>query len=124
MIQVRLIFFGFLFLLTALPAFSAESEAKYKKEIMHLISYLERSGCKFQRNDSWYESDTAADHIRSKYNYLVRKDLVPDTDAFINRAASASSRSGKPYHVQCGDKKPVPSALWLREELARYRSKY
>lgn len=126
MVYVKSMLFLSLFLLMMLmahPVFSVEAEEKYEEEILHLISYLEKSGCKFQRNDSWYASNKAASHIRSKYNYLVRKNLVPDTDSFIERAASASSRSGRPYYVQCGNNPPLPSAQWLREELARYRSK-
>jgi len=91
------------------------------KEISHLLSRLGASGCQFNRNDSWYPPERAVEHLNTKYEYLARRNLVPTAEAFIERAASESSVSGKPYLVKCGDAPAVPSADWLRETLARYR---
>jgi hypothetical protein len=92
------------------------------KEIEHLITHLGSSGCQFNRNGSWHTSERAVSHLKRKYDYLVKKNLVPSAEAFIERAASESSVSGKPYLVKCGDTAAVPSAKWLREELERYRA--
>ena len=91
-------------------------------ETKHLIAHLGASGCQFYRNGSWYDSERAVSHLNRKYEYLLKRGLVPDTEAFIERAATESSVSGKPYRVRCGDAPDVPSAKWLREELERYRA--
>jgi hypothetical protein len=107
----------------ALPslALSAETNDAARKEIAHLLSRLGASGCQFNRNDTWYPPERAVEHLNTKHEYLAKRNLVPTTEAFIERAASESSVSGKPYLVKCGDAPAVPSADWLRETLARYR---
>jgi hypothetical protein len=91
------------------------------QEIAHLLDFVAQSGCQFERNGSWHDSKAARDHLQEKYDYLQRRDLVPDVHAFIERAATQSSLSGKPYHVRCGDQPAITSAQWLNGELARYR---
>jgi len=104
------------------PAALAEPDAVARSEIAHLLKYLETSGCQFQRNGSWYVPDRAASHLNQKYEYLLKKDLVATAEQFIERAATESSASGKPYAVKCGDAAAVPSADWLRAELQRFRT--
>ena len=48
--------------------------------------------------------------------------MVSSTEQFIERAATKSSMSGKPYQVQCNNQKPVASSLWLRSELQVLRA--
>lgn len=107
----------------ALPVWSAEPDAVTRAEVAHLLEYLESSGCQFQRNGSWYPPARAASHLNQKYGYLLKKGLVSNAESFIERAASESSASGKPYSVKCGDAAAVPSATWLRAELQRFRTK-
>ena len=107
----------------ALPVWSAEPDAVTRAEVAHLLEYLQSSGCQFQRNGSWYPSARAASHLNQKYEYMLKKSLVTNTESFIERAASESSASGKPYSVKCGDAAAVPSATWLRDELQRFRTK-
>jgi hypothetical protein len=109
--------------LLAAPAWSAEPDAVTRAEVAHLLKYLETSGCQFQRNGSWYPPARAASHLNQKYEYMLKKGLVTNTESFIEGAASASSASGKPDSVQCGDSAAVPSATWLRGELQRFRTK-
>jgi hypothetical protein len=92
------------------------------QEIEHLLGSLSTSGCQFYRNGKWYPSGKAVEHLRMKYNYLLEKDLVNSAEQFVERAATRSSRSGKPYQVRCGGD-PVPSAIWLTRELQRYRDR-
>lgn len=101
----------------------AEPDATAKQEIASLINHLAASGCRFNRNGSWYDASSAVGHINRKYSYLLKKDLVPNTEAFIERAASESSTSGKPYLVKCGDTPEVQSAVWFRDALAKLREK-
>lgn len=108
-----------------LPAWAqqgAQQNARSRQEIAHLLDFVAQSGCEFYRNGSWHDSKAARDHLQDKYDYLQRRDLVPDTKAFIERAASQSSLSGKPYQVRCGKGPTITSAQWLNAELERYRA--
>ena len=93
-----------------------------RAEVAHLIGYLKASGCQFNRNGSWHESGQAVEHLTRKYDHLVKRGLVSSSEDFIARGASESSLSGKPYQVRCGNDAPVASAVWLKAELAKYRS--
>lgn len=90
-------------------------------EIGHLLGYLERSGCVLYRNGKWYSASDARAHLEKKYRYLLDQGLVDTTEDFIDRAATASSMSGKPYQVKCDGREPVSSAEWLTTELQRLR---
>lgn len=94
-----------------------------RTEILHLLGAVEASQCKFNRNGSWHDAKAARAHLEKKFAYLDKKDLVPDSERFIERGATSSSASGKPYLMQCGGAKPVTSAEWLTAELTRYRKK-
>jgi Family of unknown function (DUF5329) len=93
-----------------------------RAEIDHLLVYLKDSGCSFERNGKWYDADDAERHINRKLNWLLKRDLVDSAEQFIERAATASSRSGQPYHVKCADGEPVTSSAWFRAELERLRT--
>ena len=117
-------------LITVLLLCAATSAALAEKptpaatqEIEHLISHLKNSGCEFQRNGSWYDSAKAADHLRGKYDYLLKKGWVLTSEDFIAPAASESSMSHKPYQVRCAGKEAETSAAWLKAELMRYRAR-
>ena len=118
----RLYAAGILALLLAGPSAQAAEDARTRDEVAHLLNQLDRSGCQFSRNGTWYDAHQARAHLEEKYAYLQKRDLVPNAQAFIERAASTSSMSGKPYEVRCGTAQPVPSARWLGDELQRYRA--
>jgi hypothetical protein len=101
----------------------AENPGIVKLEIGHLFAYLEASGCSFDRNGTWHDGKEASAHLHTKYRYLLDRGLVPSAEAFIDRAATRSSITGKPYRVRCGSTEPVESAAWFKAELARYREK-
>lgn len=99
-----------------------EVSATTKAEIEHLLGFLEKSGCQFNRNGSWHSAAEAAAHIRKKYNYLAGKNMLTDTESFIKKGASESSISGKPYIVKCVGQSDINSALWFGQELTAYRA--
>ena len=101
----------------AVAAISAPS----KREIAHLLAYLEHSGCMFLRNGTWHEPKEARAHLESKYEYLMESSLVDSAEDFIERAASTSSMSGEHYVVQCPGQVKVTSGDWLQAELLRFR---
>ena len=106
--------------LAANMACAATPEAT-KAEVTHLLSAVEQSQCRFNRNGSWYDAGSAKKHLASKFDYLDKKDLLPNAESFIKLGASTSSSSGKAYMMACSGKEPVPSSVWLIEELNRYR---
>ncbi|MCW8194620.1 hypothetical protein F6455_07455 [Proteobacteria bacterium 005FR1] len=101
---------------------SADNEQQAQREISHLLNYLQASDCEFYRNGDWHDSARAVTHLNRKYRWLDKRDLVPSTEAFIERAATESSRSGKAYLVRCPGEAEVESAQWLHEELAEFRT--
>lgn len=101
---------------------SAELSAAAKAEIDHLLGYIEKSGCQFYRNGTWYADTKAArEHVELKYNYFAKKGRVNSTEDFIKWSATKSEISGKPYMVRIGSGSQMPVAQWLTEELARFR---
>lgn len=92
-----------------------------KREIDGLIAALGGSGCQFQRNGKWYPAAQAQAHLRRKYEYLLKRDLVDSAEQFIERAGSQSSMSGKAYSVKCPGQAAVPSAQWLGARLSGIR---
>ena len=103
----------------ALPA-SAATPAE--AEIDKLISALSASGCEFQRNGRWHTADRATQHLQRKYDWLRQRDLAPTAEVFIERAASESSTSGRPYRVRCPGRETVSSAQWFGERLRDLRT--
>jgi hypothetical protein len=93
-----------------------------RAEIDGLLLRLQSSGCSFNRNGSWYEAPEARAHLVKKLEYLEARNLVQTTEQFIDRAASGSSLSGKPYLVRCGSAAPVESRVWLTQQLKALRA--
>lgn len=87
-------------------------------EIRYLLDYLAESGCTFIRNGDEYEATKARDHLEMKYNYAKRR--IKTAEDFINKLASKSSLSRKPYHVKCGEIKTL-SKQWLDDALQTHR---
>jgi hypothetical protein len=59
-----------------------------------------------------------------KVDYMVKRNMLGSTEEFISKAATASSVSGEPYQIRCGDGAPIASATWLTGELKRIRASY
>lgn len=93
-----------------------------RAEIDALLVRLQVSGCSFNRNGAWHSATEARSHLLRKLEYLERKHAVHSTEQFIELAASASSVSGRPYRVRCGNDAPVESRVWLTSELHALRA--
>jgi hypothetical protein len=104
------------------PVFAAPLAHRVQAEIDGLLSRLVTSGCEFNRNGTWYSAVEAKSHLQRKLKYLEDRGLVDSAEQFIERAASGSSMSGKPYLVRCGDAAPVTSGAWLRSQLQALRT--
>lgn len=104
------------------PAAQAAPPAIAVAEINYLLDFVDRSGCKFYRNGTWYDSHRAQSHLRDKYNYLVARDRIKSAEDFIDQAATQSSFSGQAYQIRCEAGPVVPSNRWLQTALNSYRS--
>lgn len=101
---------------------SAELSPAVRTEIDHLMSYMEKSGCKFCRNGTWYtEPKAVRDHVETKYRYFMDKGKINSTEDFIKWSATKSEMSGKPYLVKCDAGPEQPLGEWLAGELNRFR---
>lgn len=109
-------------LLAATAVAAATPPPVTQREVAQLFAALDRSGCRFERNGSWYDAAQAHAHLQRKYEYLLRRDAVDSTERFIDLAASRSSMTGRAYAVQCPGQPAVDSATWFRRVLARLRA--
>lgn len=108
--------------LLAAGAAQAAPSAAAEREIQQLMQALGQSGCQFERNGSWYDSAQAQEHLQKKLAYLRKRDLADTAELFIERGASQSSLSGKPYHVRCGKGPAMTAASWLQARLVQLRA--
>ncbi len=106
-------------LLSALLLPAAARADATEAEIEYLITSVGESGCIFIRNGSRHDAEDAASHMRLKYRRGKR--YAPTAELFIERLASKSSFSGKPYSIECPGSDTVPSGDWLSARLDEYR---
>jgi len=102
-------------------SYSAELSPSTQAEIKALLENLRTSECRFSRNRSWHSGAAAHDHLKRKFNYLVKKGLIAKTEDFITHAATRSSITGEPYQVQCPGRDPELSGAWLIHQLEHLR---
>jgi hypothetical protein len=109
-------------ILSAIPFTIARAQPpNVQAEIEYLLQHIETSGCAFYRNGSWYDGASARAHLRTKYDYLAKRQLISTAEDFIDKAATKSSISGKPYKIRCADNVEVESGPWLHQVLWQYR---
>ncbi len=112
---MRFLLLATLFL--ALPVVATETVAE--REIEYLIEAIGESDCDFIRNGKRHTAADAEGHIRMKYKRGRR--YASTAELFIERLASKSSMSKKPYLMACGAEAPVESGDWLSARLAEFR---
>ncbi len=100
-------------------ASSADVPNGQRHEVAYLLNFIAHSDCIINRNGSQYNGHEALAHIQKKYAYF--RDDITNTEAFIERSASKSTFSSKPYTVRCGNKQVITTRQWLLDELAAYR---
>ena len=114
---MRLLYISIL-LAVLLPAGALAEDAE--AEIEYLLSSIGESGCTFIRNGKRHDASDAEDHLRMKYRRGKRH--ASTAERFIERLASASSMSRKPYFIECGSNEAVPTGEWLTGRLEVLRS--
>ena len=95
--------------------------ADMQQEIEHLLQFVERTECQYERNGKLHSGKEAAEHIKKKY-YFFKND-IDSTEKFIELSAAKSTMSGKYYVVHCPNGPTLKSQDWLLQELNSYRKK-
>ena len=98
---------------------TALADTTADEEIRALVQSVAESGCEFNRNGSLHSAEAAAEHLELKYSRGKR--YANSAEAFIDRLASKSSWSGRPYQMIC-DGEVQPAGDWLTSTLATIRS--
>jgi len=106
--------------LAASPAVAARvathlSEAQKIQALIASVEHLR--GAVFIRNGTEHDAAAAADHLRRKLDYAGSR--IKTADQFIDKLATGSSMSGKPYKIRFADGHTVESAVYFREELRK-----
>jgi hypothetical protein len=97
---------------------AAEKPLSEKEKIEALITHIENlQDATFVRNGSSYNAKTAGRFLRGKWD-SKDKEIHTATD-FIEKAASISSTSGKPYIIRFKDGHEANCGDFLREELKK-----
>ena len=88
-------------------------------EIEYILTTVGQSGCVFVRNGTEHPSGEAESHLRMKYRKGAR--YVNSSEDFIDRLASSSSWTNRPYRIRCPDEAEQTAAVWLHSMLRDYR---
>ena len=113
-------------ILISSQSYGAKNE-KAEKEIQYLIESIASSGCNFERNGDIHSAKDAASHLNRKLGNAKSSWFAPSEDKwtaelFIEKVASGSSLSGKPYYIKCKEK-ASKAGEWLKGKLEEYRQK-
>jgi len=87
--------------------------------IQFLLKHVTESGLIFIRNSERHDAAYAAEHMNNKYEYF--RDKIKTPEDFIQRCASKSLMSGKPYLVVLENGEEVRTDDWLLRALTGYR---
>ena len=103
-------------LLFATGPAGAAPNAATEQTIRQLIAHVAGSDLTFVRNAREHTPRQAAEHMEKKYRHF--RDDIDTAEDFIRLCATKSLLSGKPYRVIDRSGKRMPTADWLRAELA------
>ena len=89
-----------------------------RQKIESLIKSVEgMKDAKFVRNGTVYDAKTAGKFLRGKWK--ANESGISSAKDFIEKAASVSSTSGKPYLIRFNDGKEMKSGVFLLAELEK-----
>lgn len=100
------------------PVSAAPSAAVPAVTIDRLLEDLQRSGAVFIREGEAFDATRAASHLRDKWK---RAPEITTPEDFIERIASRSSTTGRPYRVRLPDGTESEAGPWLRARLEALR---
>jgi hypothetical protein len=89
-----------------------------KEKIEYLIQQVEDlEDASFWRNGIYYDSKTAAAHLRMKLDKAGSR--VKTADDFIDRIGSSSSMTGTPYRIRFSDGTEIETKIFFTEQLKK-----
>ena len=98
-------------------ATASDLSSAEKKKIETLISAVEQmTDAVFIRNGKDYSASLAAEFLRRKWK--SRRSEIHSAADFIDKVASFSSTTGKPYSIRWSDGKERSSAEFFRAQLS------
>ena len=103
------------------PVVTSANEDASAAAIEYLLESVGSSDCGFVRNGTTHDADDAESHLRMKDNRGKRYAATPED--FIERLASGSYLSKKPYYIECSGAERVPSGDWLAQRLDDFRAR-
>lgn len=99
-----------------------ENPKSEKEKIEGLIEHIANlQDAKFVRNGAEYDAKTAAKFLRGKWESNASE--IKTAADFIEKAASVSSTTGKPYLIRFKDGKETKSGEYLLQQLKRLEGK-
>lgn len=112
-------FLKLLFLVAVAWLFPYQARAADENtRIEGLISHVENlKDAKFVRNGRSYESKDAAKFLRGKWHSKEKE--IKTAEEFIEKVATASSTTGKPYLIKFNDGREVECADYLKQQLRK-----
>lgn len=115
-IKPALAAFIFLFIATQVNAQTTKKLTEPQK-IEYLIVFISKQDGAFVRNGSEYTPGQAAEHLRMKWK--KGGSAIKTANDFIEKLATNSSMSGKPYLIKFKNGRTAQLGPLLRLELAR-----
>lgn len=109
-----------LMLLALLLSASLFADDMMESEIDYILDSVAASDCVFIRNGKEHDPESARDHLSLKRR--KGRKYYSNAEEFIDRLASSSSWSGKPYHIRCGDEESLAKD-WFTTVLEHYRKR-
>ena len=97
----------------------ADVPMEQRREIEHMLGFIEKSKCTLIRNGVSYKNIAAAGHVRKKYEHF--KNDITNSEDFILLSATKSTLSGSFYQVSCPGQEIRLSRDWLLDELNKFR---
>jgi len=105
-------------LVGALHADAPQTEPQKIEALIRHVESLENA--KFVRNGTEYDAKTAGQFLRGKWK--AQEVNVKTAKDFIEKVASQSSTTGKPYLIKLKDGREVKSSEYLTAELKKLES--
>lgn len=96
-----------------------------ERKINFLLDQIARVDGVFVRNGTEHTPEQAVEHLRQKMDRAMNSWFAPKKDAwtaelFIQKLASQSSITGKPYQIKFSNGQSVSSGVWLLKKLREF----
>ena len=88
-------------------------------EIDHLLTTVQTSKAKFLRNGDEHSGKDAAAHMKKKYAHFKKQ--IKTAEDFVEKCATKSELSDKPYKIKEPDGTVIDSKDWMLARLADFR---